>query len=56
MVPPGVSHTGPIHFLDNVNLQLAEGAEIRFSTEPKDYLPLVHTSFEGIDVIYIPLY
>jgi polygalacturonase len=39
-----------------VNLHLHEGAEILFSTNPKEYYPLVHTSFEGIELMnYSPL-
>ena len=56
IVPQGIYYSGPIHLLDNVNLHLEEGAEIRFSTNPKDYLPLVHTSFEGRELMnYSPL-
>ncbi|MCB0473034.1 MAG: glycoside hydrolase family 28 protein [Flavobacteriaceae bacterium] len=56
IVPKGVYYTGPIHLLDNVNLHLEEGAELRFSTDPDDYLPVVHTSFEGTEFMnYSPL-
>lgn len=55
-VPEGIYHTGPIHLLDNVQLHLEQGAEIKFSTNPGDYLPLVHTSFEGTELMnYSPL-
>lgn len=55
LVPQGKFLTGPIHLEDNVNLHLAEGSEILFSTNPKDY-PIVHTSFEGIELMnYSPL-
>lgn len=55
LVPKGKFLTGPIHLEDNVNLHLSEGSEILFSTNPKDY-PLVHTSFEGIELMnYSPL-
>ncbi|WP_029036551.1 glycoside hydrolase family 28 protein [Salinimicrobium xinjiangense] len=47
LVPKGVyTVNGPIHFVSNVNLHLAEGAKIRFGENPKDY-PLVLTSWEG---------
>ena len=47
---------GPIHLRSNVNLHLEEGATIRFSTEPSDYLPPVLTRFEGNEVMnYSPL-
>ena len=56
VVPAGVYYSGPIHLLDNVNLHLEKDAEIRFSTDPQDFLPLVHTSFEGTELMnYSPL-
>ncbi|VXB54430.1 Glycoside hydrolase [Flavobacterium sp. 9AF] len=56
LVPSGKYLTGPIHLESNVNLHLEEKAEIIFSTNPNDYLPLVHTSFEGIELMnYSPL-
>ncbi len=56
VVPEGIYHTGPIHLLDNVRLHLEKGAEIKFSTIPSDYLPVVHTSFEGTELMnYSPL-
>lgn len=55
-VPKGIYHSGAIHLLDHVNLHLEEGAEIRFSTNPGDFLPVVHTSFEGNELMnYSPL-
>lgn len=48
LVPAGVYRVnGPIHFVDNVNLHLEKGAKIQFGTNPKDYLPLAATSWEG---------
>lgn len=38
---------GPIHLKSNVNLHLENKAVIRFGSNPKDYLPLVKTSWEG---------
>jgi polygalacturonase len=47
---------GPIHLRSNVNLHLAEGATINYSTDPDDYLPLVFTRFEGTEIMnYSPL-
>ncbi|WP_082331950.1 glycoside hydrolase family 28 protein [Mangrovimonas xylaniphaga] len=55
VVPSGKYLSGPIHLEDNVNLHLESGAEILFSTNPEDY-PLVHTSYEGIELMnYSPL-
>ena len=56
VVPEGNYFTGPIHLKSNVNLHLKKGATILFSTEPKDYLPLVHTKWEGVELMnYSPL-
>lgn len=56
IVPAGKFLTGPIHLENNVNLHLVEGAEILFSTNPDDFYPLVHTSFEGMELMnYSPL-
>jgi polygalacturonase len=56
VVPAGTFYTGPIHLENNVNLHLEKGAELLFSTSPKDYYPLVHTSFEGTELMnYSPL-
>lgn len=56
VVPAGKYLTGPIHLENNVNLHLEEGAELLFSTNKQDYYPLVHTSFEGLELMnYSPL-
>lgn len=41
VVPSGIWHTGPIHLKSNVNLHLEEGAQLRFSKNFEDYLPVV---------------
>ena len=47
---------GPIHLLSNVNLHLDENAVIKFGTNADDYLPVVHTRFEGVELMnYSPL-
>lgn len=38
---------GPIHLVSNVTLELQEGSTLKFSADPKDYLPAVKTSWEG---------
>lgn len=38
---------GPIHFVSNTNLNLAEGAVLKFGCNPEYYLPVVETSWEG---------
>jgi polygalacturonase len=56
LVPKGKFLSSAIHLESNVNLHLEEGAEIIFSTNPNDYLPLVHTTFEGTECMnYSPL-
>lgn len=57
VVPKGVYLlNGPIHFVSNVNLLIEKGAKIRFSDNPKCYLPMVQTSWEGTMIYnYSPL-
>ncbi|WP_114782622.1 glycoside hydrolase family 28 protein [Botryobacter ruber] len=56
VVPAGNFFTGPIHLKSNVNLHLEKDAKVLFSTNPKDYLPLVHTRWEGVELMgYSPL-
>ena len=56
LVPAGVWSTGKVHLKSNVNLHLAQGAVLRFSDDPADYLPAVRTSWEGIECFnYSPL-
>jgi polygalacturonase len=48
IVPKGIYKiNGPIHFASNVNLRIEKGAKIKFSDNPKYYLPMVLTSWEG---------
>lgn len=48
VVPAGTYFVkGSIHFVSNVCLDLADGAIIKFAPDPKYYLPLVNTSWEG---------
>lgn len=56
LVPPGDWFTGPIHLTDNIHLKLSEGSILRFSTQYKDYLPVVFTRWEGMECYnYSPL-
>lgn len=48
-IPHGVFLTGAIHLKSNVNLHLTKGATLRFSTDPRKYLPLVYTRWEGVE-------
>ena len=40
---------GPIVFQSNVNLRLDEGAVLKFSQNPEDYLPVVFVRWEGTE-------
>lgn len=54
--PAGVFLTGAIHLKSNVNLYLPAGATLKFSRDPKRYLPLVRTRWEGLELMnYSPL-
>jgi polygalacturonase len=57
IVPAGTYFVkGPIHLLSNVNLYLDDKAVIKFSTNDDDYLPVVLTRFEGVELMnYSPL-
>ena len=50
IVPAGTYLTGPIHLKSNVNLEVAAGATIKFSQNPKDYLPVVFSRWEGVEL------
>lgn len=56
IVPTGNYLTGPIYLKSNVNLHLEKGAKLLFSTDPNDYLPVVPTRWEGVELMnYSPL-
>lgn len=47
-VPSGVYFLkGPLKLVSNMEIHLEDGARLKFSEEPKDYLPAVKTSWEG---------
>ena len=50
LVPAGVWNTGRIELKSDVNLHLAEGAELHFSGNIKDYQPAVFTRNEGVEL------
>jgi len=56
-IPKGKYYVaGSIILKSNVNLNIVEGAEILFSSKPKDYLPFVLTIWEGTELFnYSPL-
>jgi polygalacturonase len=51
VVPAGTFVTGPIHLKSNVNLHVSEGATIKFSRDPKKYLPVVFSRWEGVELM-----
>lgn len=56
IIPEGEWLTKTIHFKSNINLHLKEGAVLLFSENPEDYLPAVHTTWEGMECYnYSPL-
>jgi polygalacturonase len=56
VIPEGEWLTAKIHFKSNVNLHLNKGAVLLFSEDPKDYLPAVHSTWEGYECLnYSPL-
>ena len=57
VVPAGVYLVnGPIHLKSHVELHLEKGSRIKFSTNAADYLPVVRTRYEGMDLMnYSPL-
>ncbi len=56
VVPSGEFLTGPIGLKSGVNLHLDSGATLKFKTDPKAYLPAIHSWFEGMECYnYSPL-
>ena len=53
VVPKGEYLTGAIHLKSNVNLHVSKGATVKFSTNPKDYMPIVHTRWEGMELMHL---
>ncbi|NIJ48043.1 glycoside hydrolase family 28 protein [Rhizomicrobium electricum] len=55
-VPPGHWLCGALILKSNIDLHLAKGATISFSTDPAKYLPPVLTRWEGVELMnYAPL-
>lgn len=51
IVPEGVFLTGAVHLKSNVNLHISEGSTLLFSTDKSKFLPVVHTRFEGMELM-----
>ncbi|MGJ5836159.1 glycoside hydrolase family 28 protein [Bacillus sp. G402] len=56
LIPKGTFLTGALELKSNVELHLHENAYVSFSQDTRDYLPLVLTRYEGIELYnYSPL-
>ncbi|MBS4748690.1 MULTISPECIES: glycoside hydrolase family 28 protein [Bacillus] len=56
LIPEGTFLTGALELKSNVELHLHENAYVAFSQDTRDYLPLVLTRYEGIELYnYSPL-
>ncbi|HVE56922.1 MAG TPA: glycoside hydrolase family 28 protein [Pyrinomonadaceae bacterium] len=53
VVPAGTWLTGAIHLKSNVNLHVQKDAIVKFSMNPQDYLPIVHTRWEGMELMHL---
>jgi len=55
--PAGKYLTGPIHLKSNITIFIDAGAELHFSDDFDDYLPMVKSRYEGVDVTsFSPLF
>lgn len=55
--PAGKYLTGPIHLKSNITIFIDAGAELHFSDDFSDYLPMVQSRYEGVDVMsFSPLF
>ena len=48
--PAGKYLTGSIHLKSNITIYIDAGAELHFSDNFDDYLPMVESRYEGVDV------
>jgi polygalacturonase len=55
--PAGKYLTGPIHLKSNITILIDAGAELHFSDDFNQYLPMVKSRYEGVDVTsFSPLF
>jgi polygalacturonase len=55
--PAGKYLTGPVHLKSNITILIDAGAELHFSDHFDDYLPMVKSRYEGVDVTsFSPLF
>jgi polygalacturonase len=53
VVPAGEFLTGAIRLKSNVNLHVSKGATLKFAPDAKAYLPIVHTRWEGMELMHL---
>ncbi len=53
VVPAGEWLTGAIELKSNVNLHISKGATLKFAMNREAYLPVVHTRWEGMELMHI---
>ena len=51
IVPKGRFLTGAVRLESDVNLHVDAGGTLAFSSDPRDYLPLVFTRWEGVELM-----
>jgi polygalacturonase len=51
VVPAGTYLTGAIHLRSHVDLHVEAGATVLFSQDPNDYLPVVFTRWQGVELM-----
>jgi len=49
VLPAGNFLTGAIHLRSNINLHISKGATLLFNPDPRLYLPVVYTRWEGVE-------
>lgn len=53
VVPAGEFLTGAIRLKSDVNLHVSKGATLKFATNASAYLPVVHTRWEGMELMHL---
>jgi polygalacturonase len=53
IVPAGTFLTGAIELKSNVELHISKGATLKFAVDAKAYLPIVHTRWEGMELMHL---
>ena len=53
VIPAGQYLTGAIQLKSNVDLHVSKGATLKFATDPTAYMPIVHTRWEGMELMHL---